>query len=349
MLLQNIDSTSNTEKIIKLLEILKSHSDAENPITITKTLDLLAEDNCILERKTLSNYIEDFYELGLVSYSEAKQAGKTAKFYYAKFPFTRSEFKLLRDALAASRLVSLEDTSILIDKLESLASEKQLEYISPNGVPTHYRNKRPADNVFRTIDIIQQAIKDNKQIQFQYTAYNILKQLVPRQNSKLFMASPHYLVWSDDAYYVITKSDSHHDARFAVVFRVDRILNAEIVNIPRESMPENFKIDEFVRAQLNMYAGGITKRVKVEFTFDLLSVVIDQFGEDIYIKENGENKFIAEFDVVISQMFYSWIFRFGNRAKVLFPQDVVDGYKAAIREQLNEFEPLKFLYRFSNR
>lgn len=339
MLPQNADSTSNTEKIIKLLALLKSQSDAENPITITKTLELLAEDTCILERNTLSNYIESFHDLGLVAYSETRKAGKTAKFYYSQFPFTRAEFKLLRDALAASRLVSHEGTSALIDKLENLASKKQLEYISPHGAPTHYRHKRPADNVFRTIDIIQRAIKDNKQIQFQYTAYDTRKRLVPRYNGKIYTASPHYLVWSDDAYFVITKSDSHHDARYTVVFRVDRILNAMITDFPRESMPDDFKIDEFVRAQLHMYTGGETRRVRAEFTLDLLSVVIDQFGEEITVKDSGEDRFVAEFDVVISQMFYAWLFRFGNRAKVLSPQDVLDGYKAALKEKLNNFEP----------
>ena len=70
----------------------------------------------------------------------------------------------------------------------------------------------------------------------------------------------------------------------------------------------------------------------------MLSVVIDQFGEEIYVKDSGEDKFVAEFDVVVSQMFYAWLFRFGNRAKVISPQDVADGYKTALKEKLNEFE-----------
>jgi predicted DNA-binding transcriptional regulator YafY len=53
-------------------------------------------------------------------------------------------------------------------------------------------------------------------------------------------------------------------------------------------------------------------------------VVIDRFGRDTILIPEGSEYFNFTVNVAVSPMFLSWVIGFGDKAKILYPQSVID-------------------------
>ena len=76
----------------------------------------------------------------------------------------------------------------------------------------------------------------------------------------------------------------------------------------------------------------------MRFHRSLLNVVIDRFGKDTMLIPDGEDYFNFTVKVAISPMFLSWVIGFGSKAKILYPQSVVDACKSLCREAMSQYE-----------
>ena len=85
-----------------------------------------------------------------------------------------------------------------------------------------------------------------------------------------------------------------------------------------------------------MYSGETTD-VKLRFHRSLINVVIDRFGRDILLIPDGEEHFVFTVNVAVSPMFLSWVIGFGAKAKILYPQSVVEDCIAMCREAMNQY------------
>ena len=63
---------------------------------------------------------------------------------------------------------------------------------------------------------------------------------------------------------------------------------------------------------------------------DVVDSIIDRFGENIEITEAATDKFQITVNVATSQIFYSWIFGFGCKVKILGPDAVREEYVAML-------------------
>ena len=57
-----------------------------------------------------------------------------------------------------------------------------------------------------------------------------------------------------------------------------------------------------------------------------MGVVIDRFGEDLTILKK-QDCFEIHPRVMVSPQFYSWVFGFGGKMRILSPAPVVDGFR----------------------
>ena len=71
---------------------------------------------------------------------------------------------------------------------------------------------------------------------------------------------------------------------------------------------------------------GKREYVSIRFTNDLLTTIIDRFG-DKEIKVYDDHHFTLNTHVLVSDQFFSWICGFGNKAKILGPDFVVDEFR----------------------
>ena len=86
-----------------------------------------------------------------------------------------------------------------------------------------------------------------------------------------------------------------------------------------------------------MYSGD-TVSVKLRFRRELANVVIDRFGKDTMLLPDGEEWFVFTVEVAVSPLFLSWVMGFGAKAKILYPQSVVDRCRQLCQEVLTQYK-----------
>lgn len=76
---------------------------------------------------------------------------------------------------------------------------------------------------------------------------------------------------------------------------------------------------------------GTPSEVKLRFRNDLVNIVIDRFGKDVFIVPDGDEYFIVRVMVRAEQTFLAWLFMFGTNVEILAPAELREQY----REQLS--------------
>jgi predicted DNA-binding transcriptional regulator YafY len=75
--------------------------------------------------------------------------------------------------------------------------------------------------------------------------------------------------------------------------------------------------------------GGKQERVTIRFINPLLDAVVDRFGtKDVQYAKVDETHFSVTAKVEISDQFFGWILGFGKKAKILYPDTVLDQFRA---------------------
>ena len=75
--------------------------------------------------------------------------------------------------------------------------------------------------------------------------------------------------------------------------------------------------------------GGEQERITIQFINPLLDTVVDRFGKKGMLYNVVDDRhFSITAPIEISDQFYGWVLGFGNKAKILKPQKVVDGFTA---------------------
>ena len=73
--------------------------------------------------------------------------------------------------------------------------------------------------------------------------------------------------------------------------------------------------------------GGEQKLVEIRFINPLLDAVVDRFGtKDVQYAKVDDTHFSVTTQVEISDQFFGWILGFGKKAKLLYPNDVIDKF-----------------------
>ena len=82
---------------------------------------------------------------------------------------------------------------------------------------------------------------------------------------------------------------------------------------------------------------GDEEKVRIQFDNSLLGVVIDRFGKDSVTYKIDDNSFMAILTVKLSPPFWGWIFQFGNRVKIVSPENVRDMFVKHIDEVMEVY------------
>ena len=182
------------------------------------------------------------------------------------------------------------------------------------------------------VELFQNAISENKQITFRYFDWGIDGRR--RYRNKPYEASPYGLCQDNENCYLLAHSPRHG----VTSYRVDRMADIKILNEPRTPCPElsGKALTEHANRLFQMYSGDASD-VKLRFHRSLVNVVIDRFGRDTILIPDGEEHFVFTVKVAVSPMFLSWVIGFGAKAKILYPQSVIDQCKDMCREALEQY------------
>ena len=316
-------------KILYIMDYLQRNSREDHLVTASELIAMLERDhNISCDRKTIYSDIAALQEYGIDIISIP---GKKGGYYVASRNFELPELKLLINAVHSSKYLTEKKSKELIEKICKQCNEHDAGLIRRN-VLISGRVKSMNETIYYNIDGIQDAIDQNVQITFRYFDWDLSGKR--RYREKEYLASPYGLCQDNEFCYLL----SHTDRYGVTSFRVDRMSDIQLTSTKRTPCPEltGKALNEHANKLFHMYSGDQVT-VKMRFHRSLITVVIDRFGKDIMLIPDGDEHFNFTVDVAVSPMFLSWIIGFGNKAKILYPESVIEKCKALCQETINQY------------
>lgn len=319
-------------KILYLMRIFLEQTDEEHPMSVKELIAYLNSLGISAERKTVYDDIETLRNFGMDILNRREHP---AGFYLASREFELPELRLLVDAVQSSRCITNGKSRQLIRKLESLASVYESRQLRRQGFAEN-RIRTINENVYYSIDMIQRALTEDRQISFQYCEWTVEKKLRPENEGERYSVSPWGLVWQNEEYYLITYDEKCGRVKQYQVDKLQQIRIEKEVRRGREFF-ENYDIGELTSRTFGMF-GGREVTICLEAHNRLIGVVLDRFGRDIMIHRKDPEHFKTLVRVNISDQFFGWIASLGLDAVIASPDEIRDKYREFLEKSLSNYK-----------
>lgn len=335
--------------ILYILEVLKHHSDDDHRLSQKDIISFLEKDyNMSADRKAIKRNLLnlhdcDEYQVECDCDERQMSSGENETVcsgWYLLHDFTVPELRLIIDSLLFSHQIPAQQKHQLIEKLEKLQSEYFKSHMRHIGTMPH--NEPENKDLFYTIEILDEAIIENRQVSFEYGAYGADLELHPKLdsdgNARRYLINPVQIVASNGRYYLICNNDRYDNL---ANYRLDKILNIEKLDAPRkknEDIPElknGLSLPQHMAEHIYMFSGEST-RVGFETTAAHMGDVVDWFGSDIRIENLGEDR-LRIYVMVNKDAMRHWVLQYGKAVKVVSPAGFVREVEDDIRELAQKY------------
>lgn len=314
-------------RLLCLREMFIKYTDQNNYVSMKKIQNYLSSCGYPAHQVTIKDDIDALISSGMeIEYIHNKG------YHLRSRPFSLSILKILADAIASFRFLTVDDSEKLLKLIESLCSIYEAPLLRREIMLTN-RVKSDNEQIFDNIDMINSAFRNNQQISFDYYDYDINKQLV--QHGKRKFCSPCALVMSDERYYVVSYYEEHSDTY--TNFRLDRMRNIKLIDTVRKYPNEKLDLEQYVKSSFSMFRGKseyVTLRFPLENKY--CNIVIDRFGKSVLMlrDKKSDDHFIIHVPVRAEypQPFFSWIFSFRGKVEIISPIRLKDRYTKVLYE-----------------
>lgn len=310
-------------KLLKLLELLRKHTDELHPMTTSQICTALSDMDIPCDRRTLTQDVATLNELDYEIM--ATSVGHEKAYYIEDRNFSVPELKILIDAVHASSFITDKKSEELIEKIAALGGIHRADVLKRNMVCFNTRKHRN-EKILYSIDTLEEAILSQKKIIFLYFDLNENGERVYRRGGHHYVVEPIALVFNEDNYYLTCYSSRHGSTSN---YRVDRMDAVQIIDEPccDKAVTLRDEVAAYTEQAFKMF-GGQQEDIVLEFDRSLIGVVYDKFGENTKMIPSGENKCIATVKVRISPVFWGWLFQFAGEMSLLSPKELAEAYRA---------------------
>ena len=291
---------------------------------------LMLDEDCTIDEAAEMLEHDETDDLKLVVYDK-RQKG----FYVRQRKFDLNDIRLLAECVYSAKFISQGQADRLAEVVCEFVSEHQAEKIRHNAFLTD-RVKTNNRQVLSNIAAINEAMSRKidgrphtpEKISFQYLKYSItdMSKQVERRHGAKYIVSPFQLLINDGNYYLLAFDDRSKAMR---TYRVDRMKNVSLSGEPRAGEEAFQKIDlkTYTQRVFSMY-GGEEKLVQIRFINPLLDAVVDRFGtKDVQYSRVDDSHFCVSAKVEISDQFFGWLLGFGKKAKLIYPEGVLNSFR----------------------
>lgn len=278
---------SSRLNILYILEILREESDPDHILSmaeIRKKLSLYYDIN--LDRRTITSAINDLIDFGIdISTFTDNGIG----YYLIDRDFEKSETYFLMDAIFSLAYIDRDQCTELLRKIGKSQSKYQRSVDKYISQVDFYRTKRTSNKeVFLNIETINEAIEEDSQIEFTYLTYGPDKKLVSKRE-RPYKLNAYRILADNKKYYLLGTTPGFTNI---LSFRIDFIKDIKILDEKRDSFRED-DLNRLIEKASHAFFGK-PSFIKIRFNKDILTYVIDQFGTDIKIREDGDY-YLGEF------------------------------------------------------
>ncbi|HHT65018.1 MAG: helix-turn-helix transcriptional regulator [Caldicoprobacterales bacterium] len=332
--------------IINILDILRKYTDENHKLSQKEIQDMLhSEYNMKVDRKAVKRNLMNLIDFGYeIEYSETVRKVRNRKTgeieessilsdFHILRDFTDGELRLLIDSLLFSKHIPSSQCKELIGKLEGLSSKyfkSRVKHIRtmPCNTPS---NKQ----LFLTIEILDEAISQSKQVSFTYNKYGLDKTLLPNLNDdgtpKEYIVNPYQIVAANGRYYLIGNYHKYDDIAH---YRLDRITNIKLLPTLQKPMKKvkglenGLDLPRHMAEHIYMFTGK-SDLVLFRAKKYLLNDIIDWFGSDITFFDETDEEITAKVTVNLMAM-RRWALQYALHTRILSPQSLAEEVKKDI-------------------
>ena len=156
-------------KLLKLLELLRQHTDEQNPMTTAQICAAMEGMGIPCDRRIITQDVVALNELDYEILST--MIGHEKAYYVEDRSFSLPELKILIDAVHASSFITEKKSQELIEKIAALAGSHRAEVLKRNMICFNTR-KHSNEKILYTVDTLEEAILTQKKVIFLYFDLN---------------------------------------------------------------------------------------------------------------------------------------------------------------------------------
>ena len=319
-------------KMLHLIRIFTQETDDEHALTLQEIAAKLAAVDIQADRKTLYSDFEELRSYGFDII--AQQRCRTTFYHLGAREFELPELKLLVDSVQAAKFITSRKSAELIRKLEKNVSHYQADQLH-RQVYIAGRVKSMNESIYYNIDKLYDAINAGVQIRFQYSRWNLDRELELRRGGALYQISPWALAVDNGNYYLVAFDTGESIIKH---FRVDKMQRIRLLEAPRlgQEAFRAFDMARYTKSMFGMFTGETTP-VTLEAENGMVGALIDRFGRDIPLFPVDGDHFRATVEVVVSIQFFGWVVGLGPGLRVAGPDWVVERMREEVRRLAEQY------------
>ena len=318
--------------LLRILQILQKHSDYDHPLTQDDILKYLDKEYGIeLERKAVGKNIANLRDAGFEIGS--CRAGS----YIDSRDFEDSELRLLIDGVLQSKHITARHSKDLIEKLCGLSNKYFRSHIK-NVYSINDWSKTDNQTLFYNIEVVDEAILNGKQVQYDYNKYGVDTKL---HRSSFQRVSPYQLILHNQRYYLMGYSDYWGNMTF---HRLDRITNMRIYDKPAtpinkvEGYENGIDFKQIASTMPYMYTDTPER---IEFVADdfIVDQIVDWFGVNIKMSKLPDTEGKVKVELFASPLAMEhWALQYLNHVEIKRPESLRKKIKESISMAIDKYK-----------
>ena len=341
---------TNKQLLLQIINILKFYSDINHPLSRKDIVELLKKDpeqpidlDTSDKQKSVTKNIRDLIDFGYdIEDSGCGKKNAQSKWYLNR-EFDDSEIRLLIDSLLFFKHIPRNQCEELISKLKGLSNKYFSDKV--RHITSLPANQSENQQLFLTIEILNEAIAEKKKVAFHFLEYGIDKEATvvkrPDGNPKKYIVSPYQMVITNGRYYLIC---AHDKGDYAYHYRLDyvrdvNILDKEPIRPLRDvrELKNGLDLSKHMAEHIYMFSGE-SIRVKFLASKHIIGAILDWFGTDVVFTDVGEESVIATVTVKEKAMLY-WALQYGKSVEVLEPASLREEIRQAVADMYRKYNP----------
>lgn len=306
-----------------ILEVLEQYTDSDHRLTQQKIVELLAKNYGVpCTRQTVKNNLMLLKNMG---YDISMRGG----IFLKSRLFDNAELRMLIDSVLFSRTLSGEEAERLIKKLTGLGNKyfhAKVKHVCHLPKLIHSDNKQ----VLLNLDVLNDAIEQERKVRFTYNSYGKDFQLHPRRKDP-YIVNPYQMVANQGRYYLLCSYDASNQLSH---YRLDYMTKLEMLDAKVEPMDQmedfvqGYSLPKHMEEHIYMFSGP-SVQVKMRVSEHMIGALIDWFGKKFRIVQEEADKLIVSVACNKLAMRY-WALQYGEYAEILEPESLRDDIREVV-------------------
>lgn len=335
---------------IYILEILRKYSDPMHRLSVQKIMRYLQSDYAFeADRRTVRDHLLRMKAAGLAVDHDVRERVKqngdvmvVSANWYLEPSFSETEIRYLVDSILFSRHMSPHYKEEIIEKIKNLGTVYQ-KSMDQTVLTPQMKAQAPAE-FFLNLEIINEAIAENKQVAFHYIDIrpdmNEELRLHDDGRTRVYRMNPYHIVAAQAHYYLI---GNMHGKEGLSQYRVDRMRDVRLLRETIRPVAEDFTLPKHMAEHIYMFSGP---SVHCTFTAPVSAMqqLIDWFGYEMEVLSTEDEMMTVAVDVNAQAMLH-WALQYGKDVTILSPLSLVKEMRKVLSNMSKRY---KTVYREMN-